>query len=211
MIITYHTGGCIKASAGDTTLVFSPISKKSKTLKPTNFGADVVFISLNHPDTNGAEQVARGDRDPFVITGAGEYEIGSVFATGFSTTSDYGSKDSINTSYAVIFDGLTILYLGALGDSKLPNEIIEDLDDIDVLFVPIGNSGVLNPSDAQKLAVQLEAKIVIPIFHQGIGMENSLKLFLKEAGHEDISTSDKITLKQKDVIGKSGEVVVLKS
>jgi L-ascorbate metabolism protein UlaG (beta-lactamase superfamily) len=221
MIITYHGGNCIRASAGDTTLAFSPISKKSKNLKPTNFGADVVFVSLNHPDMNGVEQVARGEKEPFTIQGAGEYEVGTIFASGFSTVSHYdlpaataaqaGKKGSINTAYAVVFDGLTMLYLGALSESKLPSEVIEDLDTIDVLFVPIGNDGVLSASEAQKLAVSLEAKIVIPIHYGEIGDKNALKQFLKESGAEDTGAVDKLTIKPKDVADKSGEVVVLKS
>lgn len=210
MVITYHSGNCIKVSAGDTTIAFSPVSKKSKNLKPTNFGADVVFVSLNHPDMNGVEQVARGDKDPFTIQGAGEYEVGTIFAAGFSTVSHYEKKDLINTAYAVVFDGLTMLYLGALAESKLPSEIIEDLDTIDILFVPIGNDGVLGASEAQKLAVSLEAKIVIPIHYGEIGDKNALKRFLKESGAEDTAAVEKLTIKPKDVVDKSGEVVVLK-
>ncbi len=73
MILTYHEGACVRAQVGDTTVVFSPVSKKSKDFKPTNFGADVAFISLNHPDMNGAEEAGRGDKQPLIISGAGEY------------------------------------------------------------------------------------------------------------------------------------------
>ena len=196
-------------SAGDTTLVFSPISKNSKQLKPTNFGADIVFVSTNHPDMNGIEQVARGDKEPFVVGGPGEYEIGSVFASGFLTHSQYGGKELTNTVYTVVFDGITAVYLGALSDTKLPNEVIEDVDTIDVLFVPIGGDGVLSASEAQHLAVYLEAKIVIPIHYGAIGEKDALKRFLKEAGAEGAAALEKLTIKPKDVADKSGEVVVL--
>ena len=72
MILTFHEGACIRASAGDTTLVFGPVSKSSKNFKPTNFGADVAFLSLNHPDMNGSEEAGRGEKQPFVISGPGE-------------------------------------------------------------------------------------------------------------------------------------------
>lgn len=198
-------------SAGDTTLVFSPTAKDSKNLKPTNFGADIVFVSTNHPDMNGVEQVARGDKEPFVVGGPGEYEVGSVFAAGFLTNSQYGGKELTNTVYTVVFDGITTVYLGALSDTKLPNEVLEDLDTVDVLFVPIGGDGVLTPAEAHKLAVALEAKVVIPIHYGEIGEKNALKQFLKEAGAEEVSSADKLTIKQKDVADKSGEVVVLAS
>ena len=115
MILTHHSGACIRASAGDTTLVFGPVSKQSKNFKPTNFGADVAFIPINHNDMNGAGEAGRGDKQPFVVFGPGEYEIKEITASGFPT-SKTTAGDLINTVYSVKFDGLNVLYLGALLD-----------------------------------------------------------------------------------------------
>ena len=205
MILTYHDGFCVKASAGDTTIVFGPVSKASKNFKPTNFGADVAFISFNHPDMNGADEASRGEKKPFVITGPGEYEIKDMSVFGFESSSEYGGAKKINTIYSVLFDGLTVLYAGAIGTTELPKDISE-MDAPDVLIVPVGNAGALTPSEAQKLAVNLEAKIVIPIGYD----EKSLKQFLKEAGAEGAKAEEKLTIKKKDVVGKENEVVVLK-
>ena len=205
MILSYHEGACIRAQAGDTTLVFGPISKASKNFKPTNFGADIAFISLNHPDMNGASEAGRGDKQPFVISGAGEYEVKDVTAAGFPAGSLYGGEGKINTVYQVIFDGMSILYLGALGDLDLPAEVFE-MDSPDVLLIPVGGEGSLSPAEAQKLAVKLEAKIIIPVLYD----EKTVKQFLKEAG-EDVKPTDKLTLKPRDLVGKENEVVVLSS
>ncbi len=208
MILTYHEGGCIRAQAGETTLVFGPVSKQSKNFKPTNFGADIAFVPLNHPDFNGVAEAGRGERQPFAITGAGEYEVKGITAAGFGTASQWGNEERINTVYSVHFDGLSLLYLGALsfplGGAKLPAEVME-MDAPDILIVPVGGSGVLEPDDAHDLAVKLEAKIVIPILYD----EKSLKLFLKEAGAEGVKPVEKLTLKPKDVAGKENEVVVI--
>ena len=205
MIITYHDGGCIRASAGDTTLVFGPISKQSKHFKPTNFGADVAFVSLNHPDMNGTEEAGRGEKQPFIISGPGEYEVKGVIAAGFATKSSYDKKDDrINSIYAIEFDGLSVLYLGALSETQMPAEVLE-MDPPDVLITPVGGEGVLSPSEAQKLAVKLEAKIVVPIHYDA----KSLKVFQKEAGAEEVKPVDKLTLKPRDVVGKENEVVIL--
>ena len=225
MILTYHSGECIRASAGDTTLVFGPVSKQSKEFKPTNFGADVAFISLNHPDMNGAEEAGRGEKQPFIISGPGEYEVKGITVAGFPSRSAYGKaaktsvkggsspdashreafRERINTIYVVEFDGLSVLYLGALSDTDAPKEVFE-MDSPDILITPIGGSGVLTSADAQKLAVKFEAKIVIPVHYD----DKSLKVFLKEAG-ADVTPIDKLTLKAKDVAGKENEVVVLQS
>ncbi len=204
MILTYHDGACIRASAGETTLVFSPISKQSKNFKPTNFGADVAFVSFQHVDGNGVDEAGRGDKQPFIIFGPGEYEIKGITVAGFPSKSSYDNKDRINTIYAVEFDGLSVLYLGVLGETDIPKEVLE-MEAPDILIVPIGGNGVLSPSEAQKLAVKLEAKVVIPIAYD----EKSLKIFLKESGSEGVQAADKLTIKPKDVVGKENEVVVL--
>ncbi len=210
MIITYHGGEFIKLQAGDTVLAFNPISKESK-LKGPSFGTDVCFVSLNHPDMNGSELCSRGERQAFVIKGPGEYEVASIFAAGYGTKSHYDEVEWYNTVYSLEFDGMQIVYLGALDDTKLPPEVTEDLESIDVLFVPIGGFGVLDAAQAHKIAVALEPKIIIPIHFGEIGEKDALKRFLKEAGVEDTKAVDKLTIKSKDIAGKSGEVVVLES
>lgn len=203
MILTFHEGACVRASAGDTTIVLGPVSKQSKNFKPTNFGADIAFVSYNHPDMNGGEEAGRGEKQPFVIFGPGEYEVKDITAAGFPSGSRYGGEPRGNTIYMVHFDGMSVLYLGALGDLDLPKEVLE-MDPPDVLITPVGGGGALTPADAQKLAVKLEAKIVIPVLSD----EKSIKTFLKEAG-EDVKPVDKLTIKPRDLVGKENEVVVL--
>lgn len=203
MILTSHGGACVRAQAGDTTLVFGPVSKQSKSLKPTNFGADVAFISVDHPDMNGVEEAGRGDKKPFVIFGPGEYEVKDMSAAGFPAGTRWGGEARGNTIYPVHFDGMSLLYLGALGDLDLPKDVLE-MDSPDVLIIPVGGMGALNPSEAQKLAVKLEARIVVPILHD----DKSLRQFLKEAG-EDVKPVDKLTIKPRDLVGKENDVVVL--
>ena len=204
MILTYHEGACIRAAAGDTTLVLGPVSKSSKHFKPTNFGADVAFISFDHPDMNGADEAARGDKQPFVISGPGEYEVKDISVAAFPAGSTYGGEGKINTVYSIHFDGLSVLYLGALGDLDLPSDVLE-MDAPDILIIPIGGAGALSPAEAQKLAVKVEAKIIIPVLYD----DKSLKQFLKEAGTEDVTPVDKFTVKPRDVADKESEVVVL--
>jgi len=217
MILTYHEGACIRAAAGDTTLVLGPVSKSSKNFKPTNFGADVAFISFNHPDMNGADEAARGDKQPFVISGPGEYEVKDISVAAFPSGSFYsggpsaakameGKEGKINTVYSIHFDGLSVLYLGALGDLDLPSDVLE-MDAPDILIIPIGGNGALSPAEAQKLAVKLEAKIIIPVLYD----DKSLKQFLKEAGVEGVTPIDKLTVKPRDVADKESEVVILSS
>lgn len=210
MIITHHKGEFIKVTFGDTVLAFNPVSKKSK-ISPTRFGADIALVSLNDADFNGIDEVSRNAKDQFVVQGPGEYEIQGVFVNGFPSKSEHSKDATINTIYAVRLEDMNLLFLGALSEKKPDLSIIEDMDSVDVLFVPIGGKGVLEAADAHSLAVALEAKVIIPIHYDGVGETGALKAFLKEAGAEDVKPVDKLTIKKKDLESKSGEVVVLKS
>lgn len=216
MIITHHKGEFFKVSFGETTLAFNPISKQSKILKTVKFGADIALVSLDHPDFNGVSEVERKGKDLFVIDGPGEYEVKSVFVHGVPTQSGYESKKGgdflINTIYAVSLEGMNILYLGALKDKEAMDfKITEDMEGVDILFVPIGDGEVLSPSEAHSLAVSLEAKVIIPMHFDGIGSNASLREFLKEAGQDDAPVVDKLTLKKRDVDTYQGKVFVVQS
>lgn len=205
MVITYHGGQCFKVSFGNTTIAFNPISKKSK-LTPAKFGSDVVFVSRWHPDFNGVDQVGLGSKQPFVIDGPGEYEIGQVTARGFGVQGVYDKESGFNTIYQVHLEDINIVFLGAIGEPEIDSKILSELADIDILFVPIGGGDVLEVPQASKLAVKLEAKLVIPMHYDDV----ALKTFLKEESKDGLKPVDKLTIKRKDISAMSGEVVVLK-
>ncbi|MEX1027096.1 MAG: MBL fold metallo-hydrolase [Candidatus Paceibacterota bacterium] len=210
MIITYHTAACFKVQFGDITLAFNPISKKSSTYKPARFGANAALISTEHPDFNGVEQVTYGEKEPFIARGPGEYEVSGVVIRGYLSESQYDGKKRHNTIYVVKLEGMTLCYLGALSEREVPQDAREALEDIDILFTPIGGNGVLDAADAYKLAVSLEPKVIIPMLHNAPGKDgDGITTFLEEGGREKVTSVDKLTLKQKDVAAKEGEIIVL--
>ena len=197
----------MKVQFSDIILAFNPVSKDS-SLKTSKFGADIVLSSLNHPDMNGVDQVAFGEKKPFVITGPGEFEVKGVFIKGLPSESGYDGEKRVNTIFSVALEGMNICFLGAVNTPELPSETDEAIDDVDVLFVPIGGDGVLDAVKAYKLAVSIAPKIIIPIHYGDIGGKDALKAFLKEAG-ESPKPEAKLTLKKKDLEGKEAQVVVL--
>ncbi len=211
MVITHHGGQCFKVTLGDLTIVFDPIAKGG-TLPSVRFGADIALVSRNHPDMNGAEEVTYGDKEPFAITGPGEYERQGVVIQGFLSKSKYGlnkgQEEAVNTIYSVELEDMTLVHLGALADEELSKEARESIDEIDVLFVPVGGDGVLTPAKAHELAVSLEPKIIIPMHWSGMGEPKSLETFLKDAGSAS-ETVDKLTLKKKDLAGRDGSILIL--
>lgn len=208
MIITYHGADFFKVSFGDTTIAVNPISKDSK-IKGKSFGSDITLISLNSSDHNGSDSTSRGEKESFVIKGPGEYEVSGVFIKGFLSKSIYGDEERVNTIYTVSLENINLCFLGALSEKDLPAETKEAIDGVDILFVPIGGEGVLDPASAHKLAVQFEPKVIIPSHFAGVGEKDSLKKFLKESGEESVKPVDKLTIKRKDIEAMEGEVIVL--
>jgi L-ascorbate metabolism protein UlaG (beta-lactamase superfamily) len=121
------------------------------------------------------ENLSYNGKDPLVITGPGEYETKGVFIKGFPSKTSYGGKEKINTVYTVVLENMTLCFLGALSDEKLSPEFMEAIEDIDILFVPIGGEDVLDAAKASKLAVALEPKIIIPMHYGDVGVGRSFK------------------------------------
>jgi L-ascorbate metabolism protein UlaG (beta-lactamase superfamily) len=210
MVITSQGVEAIKIQHGDLTVAFNPPSKDSK-FSGTSFGADVVLITANHPDLNGSDQASRKDKEAFVIKGPGEYEVDGLFIRGFTSKTNYGGKMLNNTIYTMTIDGLHIAYFGAFDEAELSPEAKEELGESDILFVPIGGDGVMNAANAYKAAVKREPKIIIPIHYGKVGEKDALERFLDEGAQDDTKPVEKFTVKKKEIEGKKGEIVVLKS
>ncbi len=174
VIITYQGEESFKISQGELTLAINPKSKVS---------ADVTLFTSALTET--------AEKSGFVITGPGEYEVKDIFIKGFL----HKVGESFKTIYLITFEGMKLCFLGALGE-------VEEIEDVDILFVPVGSEA----AGAYKLAVSLEASIIIPMSYD----KTSLSQFLKEAGEKDVEPQEKFVVKKKDLEGKEGEVVVLK-
>jgi len=183
MVISFQGLESFKITQGELSISINPKSK---------VGSDIVLISTKAFMTEARE-------GSFVITGPGEYEVKDIGIKGFLSP-------NFNTIYTINFEGMNLCFLGALSSGELTPETFEALEDVDVLFVPIGGGEVLDASTAYKLAVSLEPKVIIPMHYD----KKALEVFLKEGGEEKAEPTDKFVIKKKDLEGKEGEIVVLK-
>ena len=211
MIITHFNKQHFQIKQGDLTFSINPVSKESKS-EVNKYGADVVLQTTNLPDYNGGEIMNHSGRNPFIISSPGEYEIQDIFIKGFGNYVEFQiGKEKIkleNTSYVFTIDGMKICFLGCVKE-ELAAEQKEVIDEVDILFVPVSSDEeTLNAFEANKLATKLEPKIIIPMDYD----DNSLKLFLKEAGQDisKIEKVEKLTIKRKDIENKKNEIVLFK-
>lgn len=157
--------------------------------------ADIVTISHQHPSHNYKQGVGGDYR---LITGPGEYEIRGVLIIGIATFHDVegGQKRGKNTIYLMDVDGVAICHLGDLGH-VLTAEQVEEIDNVDVLLLPVGGVSTIDASMAAEVIRQLEPKVVVPMHYKTPVLNRELgpvEKFLKEMGIERLDSQPKLSL-----------------
>lgn len=173
MVITYHGAAFCKASQGDTTIALSPVGKEGS----------LVFTG----------------KEPFVISGAGEYEVKGIIVHGFPPT-----------LYTVTWDDITLCHTGAFSDATLSPTVLEEIGDVDVLLIPVGYEGAPSPRDLARLTKHIEPKVIIPLLGDAKDAEGQFAAFLKEVGSRPAPV-DRFTFKKRELDDKNGTVVILES
>ncbi|MFC1900410.1 MBL fold metallo-hydrolase [Chloroflexota bacterium] len=162
--------------------------------------ARIVTISHQHPGHSYAEGIGG---DPKVINGPGEYEISGVLIIGVRTYHDAekGEKRGKNTSYIIQIDELSICHLGDLGHS-LTSEQREEMEDIDILLLPVGGTSTIDAVKAAEVVRQLEPKAIIPMHYKTEAIKKGLQpvdAFLKEMGIKEIEPQQKISFNKSNL------------
>lgn len=157
--------------------------------------ADIVTISHTHSGHTFTQAITGEFR---VLSGPGEYELKSTFVTGISTWHDQvnGEKLGKNTVYLLEIDGLVLCHLGDIG--HLPSsELIEEIGDIDVLFVPVGGVSTVGGTTAADMVRRLTPKLVIPMHYKTPVLTRNLEpvdKFLKELGLKEVPYQPKLSV-----------------
>jgi len=213
MIISYLGHSCFKIKGKEASVLTDPFSP-SVGFKMPRVSADIVLVSHSHEDHNFVQQV---EGNPFVISEPGEYEVKGVEILGIDTFHDSvgGKERGRNIVYHFKCDGISLVHLGDLGCKLTPNQV-EDLNGVDILFVPVGGFYTIDLPLVHQIISQLEPKIVIPMHFKTekhnpeiFGKLNSLDVFLKEMGEEDIRPEKKLKIKSRTQLPEERKIVVL--
>lgn len=209
MEITHLGHSSFKIRGKQASLVTDPFSPAMTGLKFPKVEAEIVLISHQHEDHNQASLVGG---NPRVFAGPGEYEVLGVKILGLATFHDEkkGSERGKNTVFQIKMDGLTLVHLGDLGE-KLTSQLVEALNGVDLLLIPVGGVYTINGQSAAEVVAQLEPKLVIPMHYQTPVLKFELEpveKFLKEMGKEEVKPQPKLVI-GKDKLPEETEVIVL--
>ncbi len=211
MEVTYLGHSSFKLKGKTATVVTDPYNEKCGKF-PKDTLADIVTVSHQHADHN---QVKLVSGNPFVIEGAGEYEVKGVSVVGIQSWHDDkgGADRGPNVIYVIEIDGLRLCHLGDLGH-KLTEEQLEEIGSIDIAVIPVGGDYTIDAKMAVEVAKQLDPWIIIPMHYQQAGLDAAMfakltgvETFLKEMG-KDVAPVPKLIMSH-DKLPEESQVVVL--
>lgn len=215
MDITWYGHSCFRLNErGSISIVTDPYSAELG-LPPLKLKADVVTVSHDKPGHNFVDAVKSAnpaDRNPSILRGPGEYEVGGVFITGLPM--NYADEERVhpNVGYLIQYGSLSVLHLGDL--AHVPDQsTIEALGEVNVVLVPVGGGSALRASTAAEVIALIEPNYIVPMHYMLPGLTTLLDpvdKFLKEMGISRVMQEEDILKVTSGSLPEQPQVILLR-
>jgi L-ascorbate metabolism protein UlaG (beta-lactamase superfamily) len=171
--------------------------------------ADIVTISHDHLDHCNPAAV-RGS--PQVVKGAGRVVVKGIEFNGIASYHDEarGRMRGNNTIFCFDVDGIRVCHLGDLGH-LLDNRQVQEIADVDILFIPVGGNFTIDARAASQVCNQLKPSVIIPMHYKterGIPGIAGVDEFLK--GKDNVTRLDRSEVEFKQLPPPS-QIMVLRA
>jgi L-ascorbate metabolism protein UlaG (beta-lactamase superfamily) len=198
--IQYLGHSCFRIRGRDGVVLMDPCDQ-STTFDIGRPTASIITVSHDHQDHTNVEAVRPLKDDKLnIFRGPGEYEVSGILITGVRTYHDKkkGAERGRNVVFVVHIDDVSIAHLGDLGHDLTASQI-EEIGDIDVLFIPVGGHDTINASEAASVITQLEPRLVIPMHYAASPPSaeyemDPLDRFLQEMNIKEPTFEEKLTV-----------------
>ena len=205
MKIKFYGNECFVISDGGFTAVTDP----HKDLK-VQIKANMVTVSQNDDEHNNSAAIAG---EPKIFNWPGEYETGGVHIQGISSfhNTKEDKEQNENTIFTIKLNGLHICHLGGIG-TKLTSEQLENIGDVDVLFLPVAGKGTIDAKKAKEVIEQIEPRVIIPMAYCqdddncGLGPLNP---FLHEMSAQSVVPLEELDVKRSELPEDTSKIIVL--
>jgi L-ascorbate metabolism protein UlaG (beta-lactamase superfamily) len=199
---------CFRIRTKDASIIVDPFGKELgySIGRPT---ANILLITHDHTNHNQRSVVSG---DTCCIDGPGEYEVAGVFITGVQTFHDgeEGKRRGTNNAYIIEADDLVLCHLGDLGHVPTPAQV-EEMNIVDILFVPVGGHTTIGASQAAETVRLLEPKLVVPMHYWTEAAPfdlDKVDRFLRELGSKPGLPQPKLSV-NRSTLPSETEVILL--
>jgi L-ascorbate metabolism protein UlaG (beta-lactamase superfamily) len=128
--------------------------------------ASLVLVTHEHVDHNGVEAIAG---DPAILrstAGRLESPMGEVIAIASEHDDEAGTARGPNTIFVFELDGLRVAHFGDFGQRKLRDEQAALLENLDLLFLPVGGGPTIGAEQAAEIVARLGPRFVVPMHYR---------------------------------------------
>ncbi len=193
MKIKFHGKTCFSIEDKDFTVVSDP--NEGGSLSP-----NLITISGEHSKSTNGESV--------VFDWPGEYEVSGIHLKGVASFSNpkEDEEQKENTVFRMEWNGISLCHLGLLG-TKLTSEQLEEIGDIDILFIPVGGIIGIDAKKAKEVIEQIEPRVIIPMMYGS--EEGPLEPFLAEMGAHGLEALDEFSVKRSELPDDASKVVLV--
>src|SRR6516225_876489 len=131
-----------------------------------DLNADLVLITHEHGDHNGAETIGG---DPAVLrstAGRLQSPIGEVVAIASEHDEAAGTERGPNTIFVFGLEGIRIAHFGDFGQRALRDEQAAAIGQVDLVFLPVGAGPTIGAGQAATIVERLAPRWVVPMHYR---------------------------------------------
>jgi len=212
MQIYWHGYSTIRIEAKiadkEATVLTDPFQNEASLRLPRTVESDILLLS--HQDTSRFNlEGVQGS--PFTISNPGEYEVKNVFVQGIQDATCEPEEKQRSVIYRIVAEDIAMAFLGQ-HRRKLTDMEVEELGDIQILFLPVGGGEVMDSKLASEIISIIEPRIVVPLHYDLPGIKTKLSSvndFCKSLGVCQRQDANKLKITRKDLPAEDMIITVL--
>ena len=176
--VTWLGRTCFRLKGREGTVICDPCPPDSG-YKIGKLDANVATVSRSGDARFSFTDALRGE--PMTLDVPGEFEVGGILLTGLATPRGDGER---SIAFVVELDGIRVGHLGVPAE-RIPESVINEIEGVDVLLLPVGGHGTLAPAVASDVMTAIDPRVAIPMLFKTEWETMDLEpidSFLKETG-----------------------------
>lgn len=127
---------------------------------------DLLIVTHEHLDHNAVEVITGEPTLVRSTAGTHESPLGEVVAVASEHDDAAGTERGPNTIVVFELDGVRVCHFGDFGQAALRPEQRAHLDNIDLLFIPVGGGPTIGAAIAAEISKDLSPSWVVPMHYR---------------------------------------------